>query len=140
MEMIGKVRRMHHRDKKSVRAIARITGLSRNTVSKWLQVPVLDRPKYRRAAKCTKLTAFHETIVQALKADAHRPRRERRTARALYDELRGHGYEGGYSRLTDFIRAWRQGEGQPATAFVPLAFELGEALEGLGKRPTIMSK
>ena len=129
MEMIGKVRRMHHRDKKSVREISRVTGLSRNTVSKWLQVPELDRPKYRRAAQCTKLTAFHETIVQALKADAHRPRRERRTARALYDELRGHGYDGGYSRLTDFVRLWRQGEGQSATAFVPLAFELGEAFQ-----------
>ena len=35
MEMIGKVRRMHRRDKKSVREIARTTGLSRNTVAKW---------------------------------------------------------------------------------------------------------
>ena len=37
---------------------------------------------------------------------------------------------GGYSRVTDFVRAWRQGEGQSisTTAFVPLAFELGEAL------------
>ncbi|MCC7059245.1 MAG: IS21 family transposase [Burkholderiaceae bacterium] len=129
MEMIGKVRRMHHRDKKSVREIARATGLSRNTVAKWLQAPVQDRPKYRRAAQCTKLSAFHETIVQALKADAHRPRRERRTARALLQELRASGYDGGYSRLTDFIRAWRDGEGQSVTAFVPLAFELGEAFQ-----------
>ena len=33
MDMIGKVRRMHRRDKKSVREIARLTGLSRNTVA-----------------------------------------------------------------------------------------------------------
>ena len=33
--------------------------------------------------------------------------------------------------MTDFIRAWRQGEGQgvAVNAFVPLAFELGEAFE-----------
>jgi hypothetical protein len=33
--------------------------------------------------------------------------------------------------VTDFIRAWRQGEGQAAVAnaFVPLAFELGEAFQ-----------
>ena len=38
---------------------------------------------------------------------------------------------GGYTRLTDFIRAWRQGEGQSVVtgAFVPLAFELGEAFQ-----------
>ena len=37
--MIGKIRRLH-RQKKSVREIARITSLSRNTVRKWLNVEV----------------------------------------------------------------------------------------------------
>jgi transposase len=131
MEMIGKVRRMHRRDKKSVREIARATGLSRNTVAKWLQAPVQERAKYRRTSPPTKLTPFHEAIRQALKADTRRPKRERRTARALHEELKAAGYGGGYSRLTDFIRAWREGEGQAlkTTAFVPLAFELGEAYQ-----------
>jgi hypothetical protein len=33
--------------------------------------------------------------------------------------------------VTDFIQAWRQGEGQAVSgnAFVPLAFELGEAFQ-----------
>jgi transposase len=131
MEMIGKVRRMHRRDNKSVREIAKTTGLSRNTVAKWLQAPAEERPKYRRAAAPTKLTPFHEAIVQALKADARRPKHERRTARALHEELKAAGYDGGYSRLNDFIRAWRESAGQAlnTTAFVPLAFELGEAFQ-----------
>ncbi len=37
MAMIGKVRRMHFRQNKSVREIARITSLSRNTIRKWLK-------------------------------------------------------------------------------------------------------
>ncbi len=131
MEMIGKVRRMHRRDKKSVREIARATGLSRNTVAKWLQAPVQERPKYRRTLQLTKLTPFHEAVKRALAADARRPKRKRRTARALHAELKAAGYAGGYSRLNDFIRAWRESEGQAlnATAFVPLAFELGEAFQ-----------
>jgi len=131
MEMIGKVRRMHRRDKKSVREIAKATGLSRNTVAKWLQAPVEDRPKYRRTSQPTKLTPFHEAIKQALAVDARRPKRERRTALALHAELKAAGYEGGYSRLNDFIRTWREGVGQTlkTTAFVPLAFELGEAFQ-----------
>jgi hypothetical protein len=40
--------------------------------------------KYRRGERPGKLTAFHERLVQALKADSHRPKRDRRTARALY--------------------------------------------------------
>ena len=36
MDMIGRIRRLHRRKNKSEREIARITGLSRNTIAKWL--------------------------------------------------------------------------------------------------------
>ena len=133
MTMIGKVRRMFHRQNKSVREISRITSLSRNTIRKWLDAPLPDgEPKPQpRPPQPTKLTAFHEALQQALKADAHRPKKERRTALALYAEIKAAGYEGSYSRVTDYLRAWRQGEGQggAAKAFVPLSFELGEAFQ-----------
>lgn len=48
MAMIGKIRRMFHRQGKSVCEISRITSLSRNTVRKWLDAPVDGEPKYRR--------------------------------------------------------------------------------------------
>ena len=130
MEMIGKVRRLHHRQSKSVREIARITSLSRNTVRKCLREPVQGEPKYRRGLRPGKLTAFHEAIEQALKVDAHRPKRERRTALALFGEMRAAGYDGGYTRITDFVRAWRHAQGHTVmNAFVPLVFELGEAFQ-----------
>ncbi|MDR0775748.1 MAG: IS21 family transposase [Azonexus sp.] len=131
MDMIGKIRRLHARDKLSGREIARKTGLSRNTVSKWLQGPVNEEPKYRREARPNKLSAFEGTLKQALTADARRPKHERRTARALHADLKAAGYTGGYSGVTDFVRAWRQGEGQAVnvTAYVPLNFELGEAFQ-----------
>jgi hypothetical protein len=37
MAMIGKVRRMHRCEKRSIREIARATSLSRNTIRKWLK-------------------------------------------------------------------------------------------------------
>ena len=40
MAMIGKIRRMHLRQGKSVREIVRLTSLSRNTVRKWLKAPL----------------------------------------------------------------------------------------------------
>ena len=131
MAMIGKVKRLYFREKKSVREIVRLTGLSRNTVRKWLKTPVLEEPRYRRSEAAGKLTPFVEAIKQALKVDAHRPRHERRTARALHTQIKSEGYAGSYSRVTDFVRAWRQGEGQSVStkAFVPLAFELGEAFQ-----------
>ena len=36
-----------------------------------------------------------------MKADARRPKHERRTAKALYAEIRAAGYDGGYTRVTD---------------------------------------
>ncbi|ROZ61392.1 IS21 family transposase [Ramlibacter sp. WS9] len=132
MAMIGKVRRLRLRQKKSVREIARLTSLSRNTVRKWLRAPaVAAEPKYIRSARATKLSAYHEELEQALKADALRPKRERRTARALHAQIKARGYEGGYTRVTDFIRQWRHsvGQGVAVKAFVPLAFELGEAFQ-----------
>jgi len=131
MDMIGKVKRMHFRDHLSFSDIARRTGLSRNTVKKWVKAPTEVEPRYRREAAAGKLSAFHEGLIQALRVDARRPKHERRTARALHAEIKAQGYLGGYSRLTDFLRAWRQGEGQGAAtkAFVPLVFELGEAFQ-----------
>jgi transposase len=46
--------------------------------------------------------------------------------------LTAQGYEGGYSRLTDYNREWRaaaQGGVGAGDAYVPLSFELGEAFQ-----------
>ena len=131
MAMLGKIRRLYYRDGLSINEIRRRTSVSRNTIKKWLKGPGSAEPKYRRRGVATKLTAFMVVVRQALEADSHRPKRERRTARALHAQLKVEGYVGGYTRLTDFIRQWRQDEGTVTSrsAFVPLRFELGEAFQ-----------
>ena len=130
MEMLGRIKRLHSRDKKSLHEIAKATGLSRNTVRKWVRdTKDVAKPTYRRKNKPTKLTAFEEALVLALKADAHRTKQNRRTAKALFAQIRLEGYTGGYSRVTDFIRDWRELEGKAPKAFVPLTFEPGEAFQ-----------
>jgi transposase len=131
MGMMSKIRSLHLRQGKTISEIARLTSLSRNTIKKWLKAPQGTQPKYLRRAMPTKLAPFAEALQQALKADAHRPKRERRTARALHAELKALGYDGGYTRLTDYIRAWHEQQGQVTntSAFVPLSFELGDAFQ-----------
>ena len=131
MDMIGRIRRLHSRAKKSEREIARLTGLSRNTISKWLHEPVEAAPRYHRSEGTTALAPFHETLKLSLKVDMRRPAHGRRTAKALFAEIKTAGYEGCYSRVTDFIREWRAGEGMSVSknAFVPLKFELGAAFQ-----------
>ncbi|RQU50070.1 IS21 family transposase [Burkholderia cenocepacia] len=131
MTMIGKVRRMFYRQNKSIHEIARLTSLSRNTIRKYLKIDVQAEPKYERKAMATRLTPFHEALTRALAVDARRPKKERRTSRMLFQEIRAIGYDGCYSRVTDFIREWRHGAGKvaPNTAYVPLHFEMGEVFQ-----------
>ena len=56
-------------------------------------------------------------------------KQNRRTARALFAQIKLNGYAGGYTRVMDFIRAWRSDAGKGVTAFVPLRFDLGEAFQ-----------
>ena len=131
MALIGKIRGMRLRDGKSISEISWLTSLSRNMIKKWLQTPQGAMPKYRRRDVSTKLALFVASLTQALEVDARRAKHERRTARALHVELTSQGYDGGYTRLTDFIREWRDKQGKliSARAFVPLVFELGEAFQ-----------
>ncbi len=48
MEMIGKIRRLYVRDKLSLHEIAKRTGLSRNTIRKWVRPPETVVPICRR--------------------------------------------------------------------------------------------
>ena len=113
MEMLGKIKRMFFRDKLSLHEITKRTGLSRNTIRRWIRAgDKAAPPKYRRDKAPGKLSAYVTALEQALKADAHRAKQDRRTAKALYAQIHADGYVGGYSQITAFIRQWRAHEGQ----------------------------
>ncbi|MBB6290675.1 hypothetical protein FBY10_115140 [Pseudomonas sp. SJZ103] len=88
MEMLGKIRRMYFRDKLSLHQIAKCTGLSRNTIRKWVRAPEATQPAYQRCATFNKLSPFHETLEQALKADSFRPKHNRRSLKALFEQIK----------------------------------------------------
>ena len=130
MEILGRIKRLYFRDNKSLHEIARLTGLSRNTIRSWVREPQAeDALKYVRQEMPGKLDAYRLEIEQALKADSHRTKQNRRTAKALLVQIQARGYTGGYSQLTAFVRAWRGTQGNAIKAFVPLRFELGEAFQ-----------
>ena len=130
MDMIGKVRRMRMRDKLSISEIAKTTRLSRNTIKKWLKEPGDVEPKYRRSSPPGKLTAYMPTLEQCLKTDSHRPKHARRNGRALFKQIQAQGYRGGYSGVTDFIRAYlAHGVHNPQAAVLSFTCVLGEAFQ-----------
>lgn len=130
MAMYAKVRRMKLRDGLAISEIARRTSLSRNTIKAWLKEPAKTEMAYRRKAAPKKIDAFTGWLTKALETDTRRPRKQRRTALRLYQQIREQGFDGDYSRVTEFVRAWRLGGGTPSgQAFVPLHFAWGEAFQ-----------
>lgn len=131
MVMYAKIRRMFFREHLSISEIARRTSLTRNTIKKWLKAADGSEPKYRRPPKLTKLTPFEPKLLMALVADAHRPKRDRRNALMLFNEIKQQGFTGSYTRVTEFIRHWRNqsASANAKSAFVPLQFALGEAFQ-----------
>jgi len=129
--MLAKIRRMHIRDGLPVREIARRTGLSRNTIRNWLRQQDVVEPRYPKRENPSVVDPWVDQLRAWLRADSHRPKRDRRTVLALYQAIRQQGYPGGYGRVCAFVRRWRAEEAQAPkqNAFVPLRFEMGEAFQ-----------
>lgn len=128
METVLKIRRMYQLDGQSISSIAKVTGLSRNTVRKYLRQPPSELPKYRRTQPARpKLGEFEPTLTQWLDLDAKRPKRQRRCARQLFEDLQRLGYQGAYDSVQRFVRDYKQQLPAKVAAFVSLTFAAGEA-------------
>ncbi|MGO9774542.1 MAG: IS21 family transposase, partial [Roseiarcus sp.] len=133
MALLSVIRRWAFRDQLSIREIARRTGLSRNTIRKYLRSDVVE-PKFKSPDRPSKLDAFADKLSAWLNTEACRPRKQKRTSKQLHADLVALGFDGSYGRVAAFAREWRedrQREQQTVGrgAFVPLAFQPGEAFQ-----------
>ncbi|MFC6462166.1 IS21 family transposase [Paracoccus aerius] len=133
MGLLNIIRRMHLRQKLSVREIARRTGLSRNTITKHLAADTIE-PKFATPDRPSKLDPFAEKLAGWLKTEAGKSRKQRRTLKQMHADLVALGFTGSYNRVAAFARNWRtdrQREQQTTGrgTFVPLSFRPGEAFQ-----------
>lgn len=135
MELYRKVR-LACADGMSKRAAAAHFNISRDTVEKALAFSV--PPGYRRTApiKRPKLDGFTEIINAWLDGDKTVHRKQRHTAKRIFDRLRDeHGFTGGYTIIKDYVRE-RQRRGQEM--FVPLAHPPGHAQADFGEAVVVI--
>ncbi len=133
MGLLNIIRRMSLREKLSIREISRRTGLSRNTIAKYLNAGTIE-PKFTTPERPSKLDPFAEKLTGWLKIEGGKSRKQRRSAKQLHADLVALGYTGSYNRVAAFAREWRadrQREQQTTGrgTFVPLAFRPGEAFQ-----------
>ncbi len=130
METIAKIRRMYHVQKKGFKAIARELNLSKNTVKKIIRKGKASKNYERAAQSFPALDKFIDRLTERLESDATEPKRRRRTAKKLYDELCAEGFSGSYSAINRFVQNWKQKKHKGISkAFVPLEFDAGKAFQ-----------
>ena len=118
-------------DGMSQRAAAKRFNVSRDTVRKMLSFS--SPPGYRRQSvpQRPKLDGFVAIIDGWLEGDRSVPRKQRHTAKRVFDRLRTeHGFTGGYTIIKDYIREREQ---RSREMFVPLAHPAGDAQADFGE-------
>ena len=135
VELYRKVR-LACRDGMSERAAARHFGISRESVKKMLCFSV--PPGYRRTVpvRRPKLDGFIEIIDQWLKEDLKQLRKQRHTAKRIFDRLRAeHGFSGGYTIVKDYVREHHR---RRREMFVPLTHPPGHGQADFGEARAVI--
>ena len=105
VEMYVQVRRACMVEGMSVREASRVFGLHRDTVRKMLAYSV--PPGYRREGppRRPKLEAFTGVIDAILEGDSRVPRKQRHTAKRVFERLKDeYGFDGQYTIVKDYVR------------------------------------
>ena len=131
MEKWAEIRRRVLVDGLSKRAACREYDVHWDTLQRILDCP--EPPGYRRTAPRPrpKLDPFLPVIHQILEDDKKAPRKQRHTARRIFERLRDeHGYSGGLTAVKAAVAARKL---RTAEVFVPLAHPPGEAQVDFGQ-------
>ncbi|RYQ22748.1 integrase [Bifidobacterium pseudolongum subsp. globosum] len=106
--------------------IARELGVDRGTVAKYArQEDCSPQPKRdRRFGR--KTDAYAALIDQMLEADRMMPRKQRHTARRIFDRLVAeHGFDGSYSVVRHNVKEWRETNRESSDGYLRLEWDPG---------------
>jgi transposase len=129
MEQWSEIRRRVLVEGVSKRQILRETGMHWKTLEKILRHS--QPPDYCRgtAREKPKIGPFLERIRQILEADKRVPKKQRHTAKRIFERLQEDDYAGGYTQVKVAVREIRQ---RSREVFVPLVHRPGEAQVDFG--------
>ena len=131
MELYARVRRAVQVEGKSEREVARQFGIARETVRKMQRYSAPPGYQRKKPVQRPKLGPWIGVIDQILKEDESQPKKQRHTAKRIWDRLKEeHGFPGGYTIVKDYVREARRRQQE---MFVPLAHPPGDAQADFGE-------
>jgi transposase len=105
VELYARVRRAVLVEGQSRRAVAREFGLARKTVNKMLAYSLPPGYRRKQPVRRPKLGPWQGVIDAILEEDQRRPKKQRHTAKRIFERLRAeHGFAGGYTIVKDYVR------------------------------------
>jgi transcriptional regulator with XRE-family HTH domain len=107
MGFLSVIRRWALREEMPIREIARRTGLSRNTIKKYLREGAVE-PKFKTPKRTSNLDPYADRLSAWLLAQTRKSRKERGTMKQMHADLVKLGYEGSSARVAAFARVWRE--------------------------------
>lgn len=131
VDLYSRVRRACHVEGMSKSEAARLFNIDRKTVGKILEHSV--PPGYRRSKPPVrpKLDAFVAIIDQILEDDRSQLKKQRHTAKRIFERLRDeHGFTGKLTIVTDYVREKKR---RMREVFVPLTHPPGHAQVDFGE-------
>ena len=130
VDLFEQIRRDRDREGLSIRALAARHGVHRRAVRQALASPLPPArcsPAHRPAPK---LGAYRALIDEWLEADREAPRKQRHTARRIWQRLVAeHGADIAEITVRKYVRRRRRELGEPDEAFVPQVHEPGAEAE-----------
>ena len=137
VDLYRRVRLACHVEGLSQRQASDRFGIARETVKKMLLHS--EPPGYRRREppRRPKLDPFTDIIDRILEEDRTSHRKQRHTAKRIFDRLCAeHGFEGSYTIVKDYVREYRR---RRREMFVPLAHPAGHAQADFGEADAIIA-
>ena len=129
MDWWTKIRLEVLRGETSKREILRRKGIHWETLKKILEYS--EPPGYRMETPRPKpkIGPFLEQIDQIIKEDKHLPKKQRHTAKRIYERIKEMGYQGKYTQVKEAVREIKRLNKE---VFMPLDHQAGEAQVDFG--------
>jgi len=133
MARIDCIRVLRQWEGKGISEISRIMGVDWRTARKYADAEELPVPKQRRRHK-PKADPFMEHLEAMILEDMNRPAKQRRTAKAMYDQLVALGYQGSDRTVRHWVRRLKPRlYAERQERFVRLEHSPGEAQVDFGE-------
>jgi transposase len=129
MDWWTKVRLEVLRGEKKKREVLRSEGIGWDTLRKILAHPEPPGYRLKNPRPKPKMGPYVERIAQIIEEDKTLPRKQRHTAKRIYERLREMGYGGRYTQVKEAVREFVRVKQE---VFMPLVHRVGEAQVDFG--------